>query len=372
MFLAPVEFSGRRMMSMIRLAGTLGSLLILLLVAVPGQASTLGPKIDTIVKAKIASGGPGAVVTVLEDGKVIHQAAYGFADVPKKAPLTIDSAIDLASVSKAFTSYAVLLLVQRGQLHLDDDVRKILPELSNSNYPRAIRLHHLLHMTAGLPGYEDQFESLGPVTNTDVVKKLGKTKAADRPGHAYSYSNSAYSLLGLIIERTSRDTLAHFLQKEIFGPLGMKNTVLVDHNGQVVPGRAKGYQKKGKGWAFAKNDTGCVGDGQIFSSATDMTHWWHELAKPTLIDRKRLEWCFTTGKLDSGKTTDYGAGWVPGNYFGHDGVHHSGSWDGTSAYISLYRDTGVGVIILSNIYHLDPSTLAGKIERVVLKAHDRK
>src|SRR5207248_1063305 len=119
----------------------------------------------------------------------------------------------------------------------------------------------------GLPPYEDQFDDLGPMTNEDVAKAVGKLEPRSRVGEKYEYSNTAYALLALIVARTSGQPFPQYVKAHVFDRIGMTSTLVMDRAGMQIPGRAVGYKtsrKKKKG-TKTRNDTGIVGDGQVIT-----------------------------------------------------------------------------------------------------------
>ena len=331
----------------------------------------LSARIDRIAEKVFHQEGPGGVVVVVDDGRVIHNGRYGLADVKHNTAFTDETIFDLASTSKAFTAMSVLILCQRGKLKLDDDARTILTELKKKHYPEPITIRHLLNMTAGLPAYEDLFDSLATVDNEQVAKKIGSIDALSAPGEKYAYSNTAYSLLALLVKRMAGEPFPDFVKREIFQRLGMTHSLVMDRPGLKVPGRAAGYKRKKGRWVYTRNDTSVMGDGQVLTCVADMLLWEKALRESTLCDRQLLKMAWTSGKLNSGKRTGYGFGWSIERDEGDKEVWHSGSWDGTATYIGLFLKAKVSLLILSNCEDASPSDMATKLEPIILKSLGR-
>ncbi len=321
--------------------------------------------IDAVVKRHFRSNGPGAIAAVIEDGRILHVATAGWADVERKVPFTTRTRVDLASVSKAFTAMAVLVLVDRGKLTLDDDVRGYLPELDRKLYRKPIPLFTLLGMTAGLPDYQDAFDDLRSVTNEDVARAVGALDPEFAPRSRYEYSNTAYSLLALIVKRTSGQPFPEFVKMAVFEPAGMRSTFVVDRPGVRVEQRAVGYKRSGSGFKPTRNDTSVVGDGQVFTSIDDMVQWERALRSGKLVTRKLLDRAFTSGTLKSGEATDYGFGWsVTGE--GRDRtIEHDGGWNGTATFFRIRLGGKRSVVVFSNDEEADVISLADEIEEVI-------
>ena len=174
---------------------------------------------------------PGASLLVVKDGQPLIERSYGYADLEKQVKATPATDYRLASVTKQFIAASILLLRQDGKLHLDDPVRKWLPELPASD--DGITLEHMLTHTSGLIDYEDLIpkDQTEQVSDNQVLQMLASEHGSYfSPGSAYRYSNTAYVLLGLVIERASGKTLPAFLRQRIFEPLAMQGTLLYEHH----------------------------------------------------------------------------------------------------------------------------------------------
>ena len=219
---------------------------------------------------------PGASVVVLRDGAPLFRRAYGLADVEGGVAATPATNYRLASMSKQFTSAAVLLLAQGGQLAIDDSVHEWLPSLPEA--AREMTIRQLLTHTSGLIDYEDVI----PVGTTsqlhypDVLPLLeSENRSYFLPGTNYRYSNSGYALLALIVERASGDNFASFLQQRIFRPLQMQHTVAFEDGVSSVANRAYGYSATNQSWTRTDQSltSATLGDGGIYSSIDDLANW---------------------------------------------------------------------------------------------------
>jgi len=177
-----------------------------------GSDGNLTDAIDAIVSARIDPQGPGVAVAVILDGAVNHSKGYGLANLEWDEPIAPDTVFCIGSTTKPFTATAVLLLEADGQLALEDSIRRHLSELPAAYEP--ITVHHLLTHTSGVPNYITQpgfWEREALIDRTpDELPLLFKDLPLDfPPGTDYSYSNSGYALLGLLIERLSEIGRAH-------------------------------------------------------------------------------------------------------------------------------------------------------------------
>jgi CubicO group peptidase (beta-lactamase class C family) len=221
---------------------------------------------------------PGAVIAIIKDGAIIYSRGYGMANLDYGMPNTPSTVFHLASVSKQFTAFAIYLSAQDGKLSLDDDIRKYLPELHD--FGKRITIRHLLHHTSGL---RDQWNLLAlagwrledVIRAEDVLDLIWRQKELNfDPGSAYLYSNTGYTLLGLIVERVSGKPLSEFAQERIFRPLGMAHTHFQNGYGTIVKDRAYSYERTGHGgYEYVALSYSTVGPSSLFSTVGDLALW---------------------------------------------------------------------------------------------------
>jgi len=180
------------------------------------------PAVDALFERFTQGAQPGCAVGVIRDGALVHAAGYGFADVERNERIDAGTVFNIASTSKQFTAFALLLLAREGQLSLDDSVRKHVPELPA--YAEAVTLRQLMHHTGGLRSYIELLLLGGRTfaertTREDALRVIARQRGFDDvPGHAFAYSNTGYFLISLVVERVSGRTLAELSQAEIFAP----------------------------------------------------------------------------------------------------------------------------------------------------------
>jgi CubicO group peptidase (beta-lactamase class C family) len=294
---------------------------------------------------------PGASVTVIQNGKIIFTHGYGLANLEENTPCRTNTNFRLASVTKQFTAMSVLILAERKQLSLEERLTDFFPEFPA--YGRQITVRQLLTHTSGLADYEDLIPKGTeiPVLDRDVLRILMKQQKTDfPPGSKYRYSNSAYSLLALIVEARSGSTFAQFLKQNIFVPLEMNHTLAYEQGLSIVPNRAIGYSSKSN--TFERTDqsltSSVLGDGGIYSSVTDLAKWDQSLYTTKLVSRKMLELAFTPGPVTEHPATGYGFGWFIGQYRGLKEIWHSGNSLGFTTRIARFPEKKFTVIILTN------------------------
>ncbi len=319
---------------------------------------------------------PGCAVGVIEDGRWVHQAGYGLANLDDRVPITAESVFRIGSTSKQFTALAVLLLEAEGKLSLDDDVRTVLPELAAFDPP--VRLRHLVHHTSGLRDYLDLQELAGLrdddfYTPAEALALIARQSAPDFPaGSAFLYSNTNYFLLGIVVERVAGTSLRRFADERIFAPLGMRSSHFHDDHTEVVPHRAVGYAVgPGGGFRVATTHLDLVGDGGVFTDLEDLLAWDRNFAVPRVGTPELIARMTTPGRLDSGETLDYGFGLGIYDYFGLREIAHAGGWVGYKAEILRFPERRLTVICLCNRNDFHPTPLAQQVADVYLGPRPR-
>ncbi|MDQ2702541.1 MAG: beta-lactamase family protein [Pseudomonadota bacterium] len=311
--------------------------------------------------------GPGASLLVLRDGEAVVRRGYGLSDIGESdgsggteaGPATN---YRLASISKQFTAAAILLLAQDGKLGIDDPVRRWLPSLPEA--ADAITLRHMLSHTSGLVDYEDLMavDYAGQIRDAGVLELLEKEDRLYFPaGSDYRYSNSAYALLSLVVERASGSTFPDFLRERIFVPLGMHDTLAYVAAGPEVPNRAWGYSQDDGEWVRTDQSTtsAVLGDGGIYSSIDDLARWDAALYDDRLLSDASRAMAFGPQAKVTGETGvhHYGFGWRLG-----DGtLWHSGETIGFRNVIVRWPEQKLTVILLSNRNDPEPYLTAMQV-----------
>jgi CubicO group peptidase (beta-lactamase class C family) len=336
-------------------------------------------EIRALVEKRIDGNGPGAAILVSRNGAPLHLSGYGLADVKMRAPITPDSLFDLASVSKHITGVALLTLVEKGKLKVDQPVVDYLKDFAVSVKGRPVTLLDLLHHVSGLADYtsddwdgtDEEFASL---TTEGHLKWLNGTRPRRAPGVKYEYNNSEYALLALIVERVSRQSFAQYVHEHLFAPAGMTHTVVLDGTGKLPSSVVKGYATNEKGKVKrSSSPTVITGDGSVYTSVRDLALWDKALREHSIISRRSQELAWSNGHYDNGRPIrdddgdGYGFGWVLERK--RHVVSHSGSWGGTSTYLLLDLEEGLTVAILSNDEKTEVGDLAEEI--LALFASDR-
>lgn len=290
---------------------------------------------------------PGASVMVLRDAEVLFRGAYGLADRERGVRATPATNYRLASISKQFTSAAVLLLMEEGRLSIDESAHRWLPSLPPAGGEFTIR--QLLTHTSGVFDYEDLIPagSTTPLRYPDVLRLLeAENRRYFAPGTNYRYSNSGYALLALVIERASGENFAAFLRRRIFQPLGMLHTVAYEEGVSTIAERAYGYSGSNESWARTDQSltSSTLGDGGIYSSIDDLAKWDAALYDDRLLQPQSLKLAFAPAIRTDDPAVQYGLGWrITG-----ESLWHSGETMGFRSVILRYPRHRFTVVVLTN------------------------
>ncbi|MEE4312795.1 MAG: serine hydrolase domain-containing protein [candidate division KSB1 bacterium] len=312
---------------------------------------------------------PGAAVFVIRDGAPVFGKTYGLAHMESDTPVAFRSNFRLASVTKQFTAMCILMLIEEGKIDFDTRLTDIYPDYPA--YGREISIEHLLRHTSGLVDYESLLDEADTtqVLDHDVLRMMmAQDSTYFPPGERHEYSNSGYAVLAMIIEKLSGLSFADYLERNIFDPLGMKNSVAWEKGISTVPFRAFGYADGDSAFVFSdqSNTSAVLGDGGIYSSILDLFKWDQALYTERLISHDLLTRSFIRGKDSSGEKFDYGFGWRLEDYKGLRCVYHTGSTCGFRNILKRYPDLRFTVILLTNRAEPDVKQIADQLTDIFL------
>jgi len=315
---------------------------------------------------------PGCAVGVARDGNIIHAAAFGAADIEAKKPLTAQNVFNIASTSKQFTAFSILLLADRKQLKLDDPIVKYLPELAKS--AKDVTINDLIHHMGGLRDYMallmlQGYDYTQPTTKEQTLEALARQQAPNSPpGVQFEYSNTGYFLLSNIIERVSGKSMKEFAAENIFKPLQMNDTSIVDHYPANIPALARAYSPAEQGFKVDESTWEQTGDGQVHTTVSDLLRWSENYATGTVGGKELVHHMLETGVLKSGKRLDYAFGQSVGEYRGLPMHRHAGGWAGYRTQLMRFPEQHLAVTVLCNRGDANPTKLAEEVADVYLPA----
>ncbi len=298
------------------------------------------------------SDGPGAAVIVVKNKKVVYKEVKGMANMEFNIPVTDTTRFELGSVSKQFTAYAIALLAHKKKLALTDDIRSYLPELPDFGKP--ITIANLVYHTSGLRNWDDMSNAMGDrmddVLTPDRILKMTKTyKYLNfNPGESFSYCNTGYSLLALIIERVSGQSFARFLQQEIFQPLGMYHSIVREGLQTLIPGKAYCYRSSASGYQPFADNIVAPGPSSVAASIADLVKWVNNYGTGAVGGQPVLALVNQVGKLNNDTTITYSFGNFNSRYLGIEKIDHLGLVSGYRASIARFPSQDLSVIYLSS------------------------
>jgi CubicO group peptidase (beta-lactamase class C family) len=319
--------------------------------AAPASSQDAAARIDQVLSATYKADAPGVTVIVVKDGKTLLRKAYGLADVKDKRPLAADTPMRLGSITKQFTSTAILMLVDEGKIKLDDDISVYLPDYPTQG--KKITIEHLLTHTSGIVSYTGKPNYMAGMQKDLTVQQMVDSFKNDplefAPGSRYKYNNSGYFLLGAIIEKVSGQTYDKFVEQRIFVPLGMRRSAYEGHERDKAP-RALGYSGAPGGFepAAPLSMTQPYAAGSLVSTVDDLARWDAAVSSGKLLKAASWQRAFTPYTLSSGSSTGYGYGWETGTLRGAQMIGHGGGINGFNTYALRLPAEKLYVAVLSN------------------------
>ncbi|RTY89149.1 serine hydrolase [Flavobacterium sp. GT3R68] len=316
-------------------------ILILFPVLIFGQKN-VATNLAKYMQAQVEVNNFSGTVLVTKNGSVLLKKAYGLADYEWNIKNTVDTKFQLASVTKQFTATAILQLVEKGKLSLNDHLSKFFPD-----YPKAdsVTIHMLLSHTSGLAlGFKEL--ALSTITSDSAYSKIKKMPYEFSPGTKTAYSNIGYYLLAKIIEKVSGEKYAVFLRKNIFDKVGMKNTG-VSNNDSIISKKAKTYCRTEKGFIHNPyiNWEVNIGHDGVYSTVEDLALWDNALYGTTILSKEMKKLMFTPYSSEN-----WGYGFIINPFYnhGHQLIAHDGGFFGTMTSFNRFTDDKLFVTVLSN------------------------
>ena len=339
------------------------------------DAAGLAAAVAAIATEPIGGGrAAGMTIAVVRAADTLLLERYGLADVELDVPTPNGAVYEIGSVTKQFTAAAILLLQEEGKLSLDDDLSRWMPD-----YPlggRRIPLRRLLDHTSGIKGYTEM-PVFGPFTVQELPRdSLVTVFSAEpfdfEPGDALIYNNSAFFLLGLIIEKASGTTYEAFVEERLFAAAGMTDSRYC-HKDELVPRRAKGYQPSADGLRPADylNHLWPFSAGSLCSTATDLVRWNQALHGDgkggDLLSAASYRELITPGALNDGTRVRYAKGLGITDRDGKVRIAHGGGINGYLSELRYFPEDDLSIAVLINTSGpVGPGAIADQIEDLVL------
>jgi CubicO group peptidase (beta-lactamase class C family) len=311
-----------------------------------GNPDSIESKVDDYLAPYIQVGNFSGSVLIAYQGNILVNKGYGMANLEHNVPNNGKTIFRLGSLSKQFTATSIMQIQEKGLLSVNDLLIKYIPDYPNGD---TITLHHLLTHTSGIKNFTELPEyataQLLPTTLTQTIDMFKKQPLAFMPGTKISYSNSNFILLSFIIQKVSGLTYEQYIQKNIFGPLGMKNSGY-DNPKTILKGRAAGYVLTDEGMVNAPYIDMSIpsGAGALYSTVEDLYLWDRALYTEKILKNESLQKMFTPASIGSA-----GYGFFIDQLFNHKEIYHSGSVNGFRTNIARFIDDDAVIIVLNNV-----------------------
>ncbi|NTZ43284.1 serine hydrolase [Altererythrobacter sp. SALINAS58] len=336
-------------------------------------ATTPAGKVDQAA-AQLYEDTPGAVVGVIEGGKLTFVKGYGAANLTYAVPFTAETPTNIGSSSKQFTGFAIALLASRGELSMDDDVRKYIPELKD--FGKTITVRNLLTHTTGYREFINTLLIGGRqvlegdyIAPDEVIRVINRQpKLQNEPGAEFNYNNSAFSLATILVERVTGRPFAEWMREEVFLPLSMTKTWVRANPGQIIPDRSAGYIAGAGGFREVRDLHGSAGAGGIYTTPGDVAKWMRNLNTGELGGPAVLKELTTSFVLNDGEPTNYGYGVFLDSKRGLRRWQHGGNDLAHSSTFVYYPDLDAGYVVFSN-YQGVPGGIAGVVANTFFGQH---
>jgi CubicO group peptidase (beta-lactamase class C family) len=335
------------------------------------------PQVDNIFAEWDKSNSPGCALSIIKDHEIIYKRGYGMADLDHNIPITSATVFHAASLAKQFTAMSIMLLVEQGRLSLEDDVRMYIPELPSFGIP--ITIGHLLHHISGIRDQAVLVTMAGwrlsedVVTRDDVINLAIKMKDLNfSPDDQYLYSNTNYTLAGLIVERVSGVSLVEFAHDNIFQPLGMTRTSFTRTYREIVSDRAYGYRGADRNFEFWMPKYDLTGPTNLLTTVEDLALWEYNFDDKAVGGEYALSHMLKPAELSDGTNAPYGLGLMLTEYRGLKVIEHDGRDAGYRSHLIRFPNNSFAVAILCNLAMPDdklPGVLARRIADIYLADH---
>ncbi len=319
---------------------------------------------------------PGASVAIVHKGEVVFKKGYGMANLEYGIPNSPSTIFHVASVSKQFTIFSVLLLAYENKLSLDDDIRKFIPEMHD--FDETITLRHLAAHTSGI---RDQWALLAlagwrfddVITRKHILDLAFQQRDLNfKPGDQYLYCNTGFTLLAEVVSRVSGQPFPQFTKERIFEPLGMTNTQFYDDHEKIVKNRAYSYYPTRNGLKKKVLSFANVGATSLFTTVEDLSRWAINFQSPKVGNFEILETMKTPTVLNNGDTLGIALGQFIEIYKGLKQIHHGGSDAGYRSYIGRFPDQEIAIVTLGNTSAFNSRAMALRIADVYLRSYQSK
>lgn len=341
------------------------------LVLLKPKAVSEGEQVDEVFFAWNQKDAPGVAVAVQKDGIIIYKKGYGMANLEYDIPVDPATVFHIASVSKQFTAFSILLLESDGKLSIDDDIRKYIPEVPD--FGKTITLKHLVTHTSGM---RDQWNLLAMagwrlddvITKEHVLKLVSKQQDLNfDPGEEMVYCNTGFTLLAEVVTRVSGKSFAEFTEERIFKPLNMTKTLFYDDHEKIVKNRAYSYSPGREGYKKSVLSYANVGATSLFTTVEDLSLWANNFSEIKVGNKEIIKSLNTRAILNNGDTISAAKGQFIGDYKGLNEISHGGGDAGYRTFLTRFPDQDFSVVVFGNSGDFNSGRMAHKVVDIYLK-----
>ncbi|MFK8163972.1 MAG: serine hydrolase domain-containing protein [Lewinella sp.] len=309
-------------------------------------------KLDTIFSHYTIGEKPGVSIAILEKDKPVFLKSYGHANLEDQIKNTSNTLFNAADLAKQFTVFCILILEDQGELSINDDIKKYVPELDELSLD--ITLKYLMESTSGLRDVVDLrnwtgYQNGDVVTKQDIVALVAKQRRLNYPsGDKVEYNRTGYVLLTEVIEKVSGMPFSEFAKEHIFEPLGMENSVFVDSHSELTQNGSFSYAAKEDGFTKIVNNTSFIGGTNLYTSTSDFAKWLQNMSEQKIGKPAFYEYLQTNVVLTNGESLGYTPGIYRDNRVGYWVVHLEGFDHGYSTYMMNVPEYDFSLIYFSN------------------------
>jgi D-alanyl-D-alanine carboxypeptidase len=341
-----------------------------LFMAIGGNAQNERARTDSLMSSIYQSGYPGAAIVVIKDGSVVFKKGYGVADLDSKALITPSTNFNICSMTKQFTAYAILQLQREGKLSLDEKLSRFFPDFA-PGVANIVSVRQLLTHSSGIMDHYSYVDRAlyKEFWDKDVLTAL---RAVDSvyfpPGSRYRYSNAAFCLLSLIIEKLSGETYPTYICNHVFTPLNMMRSNVIQPDFKISD-RSFGYECEKDTFRIsdAKESLffSTMGDGGVYTSIDDYLRWITAIQQKCVLDPALVKEAQSAQfPIDTARNLSYGFGWFVAGSGDSKLVYHTGSNGGFRTIVLTKPSAKYAVIIFSNRTGVDLEDLVRIINRI--------
>lgn len=328
-------------------------------------------KLDNLFQEFDRTDSPGFGVGIIQNGKTLYRRGIGLANLETRTVFTPETVSDIGSVAKQLTCMGIVLLEQQGKLDLDDDIRLYFPDIPD--FGSKVTIRQLMHHISGLREIYDVLALCGwqqgdGIHQRDAVDLVLHSSALNfPPGSRYAYCNTGYMLLGNLIAKVGGKDFEQWMRENIFLPLGMEDTYIMDKQGELFSNCAESYSRREGHWVKLYDNSTAFGQGGVYSTIPDMLKWLDNFRTGKVGGPAGLQQLSTRGILSSGDTLDYALGIEHAEYRGNQLLEHTGSSAGYRAILCYLPDYELGIMLKSNYSDFDGEALSRKILDLLLR-----